>query len=192
MGDQPVININVAFPPEAMELLRQLDWKLSSIHRSVHRIEQRQELELTDLSDLAAAVEQTNTAELAAETLIQGIADQLEQNQTDPAQVAALANQLRTGATALSQAVVANTPAADTPPPADGSGDGPPADGTGDGSASPADGGAEGGGTQDDGSGQVDPGAGDGTTSTGDSGEVVPGESATGDGSAPADGAPTV
>ena len=64
-----------------------------------------------EFDNLVAQVTANTDAEASAIVLIQGIAAQLSGNPT-PAQVSALAAQLKTSADALGAAVVANTPAA--------------------------------------------------------------------------------
>lgn len=64
---------------------------------------------------LVAQVTENTTVEASAVTLIQGIAAQLAGNPT-PAQVDALAAELKTSSDALAAAVAANTPAAPAPP----------------------------------------------------------------------------
>ena len=71
-----------------------------------------------DLSALAAAVQANTDAEQSAIALMADLAQRFEDSKADPAQVQALADQLRANAAALSAAVLANTPAA-PPPPAD-------------------------------------------------------------------------
>jgi len=66
-----------------------------------------------EIANLQAAVANEVTVEQSAITLLQQIAEQLK-NATDLSQVQALADQINASATALSAAVVANTPAAPT------------------------------------------------------------------------------
>lgn len=64
------------------------------------------------LDDLTAQVAQSTAVDQSALVLIQGIAQRLLDAAGDPTAVKALADQLNASATALSQAVVDNTPAA--------------------------------------------------------------------------------
>lgn len=68
----------------------------------------------SEFDALTAQVAANTTVEGSAATLIAAIAAQLAAEPT-PAQVSALAAQLKTSADALSAAVVANTPAAPAP-----------------------------------------------------------------------------
>ena len=62
------------------------------------------------LDELAVAVAAMTTTTESAITLINGLADQIEDLKDDPAQLQALADTLRADTTKLSDAVVANTP----------------------------------------------------------------------------------
>lgn len=73
----------------------------------------------TDLTELQGAVEENTSIDQSAITLIEGLADQIESLQTDPAALAALASQLRASSVAMAAAVAANTPAAPADPPVD-------------------------------------------------------------------------
>lgn len=66
----------------------------------------------TELAHLTAQVKANEEAEASAIVLINGIADRITAAQGDPAQVAALAAELKDSADRLGAAVVANTPAA--------------------------------------------------------------------------------
>lgn len=77
------------------------------------------EKELMDpLQVLQQQVTQNTNLEQSAITLIQGLAAQIAANANNPAALTALSTQLQTSATALSAAIVANTPAANPPAPA--------------------------------------------------------------------------
>lgn len=67
---------------------------------------------MADLTSLTAQVQANTQVETSAVTLIQGLADQLRALANDPVAIAALADQLKGSADALSAAIVANTPAA--------------------------------------------------------------------------------
>ena len=71
---------------------------------------------MADLTDITREVQETQDAEQSAIVLLNSLAEQLRAAATDPAAIAALANQLDSNANALAAAVVANTPAAPTPP----------------------------------------------------------------------------
>lgn len=70
-----------------------------------------------DLSALTAAVQANTDVEQSAIALIADLAQRFEDAKADPAEVQALADQLRSSASALSAAVAANTPAAPAPAP---------------------------------------------------------------------------
>lgn len=63
-----------------------------------------------ELDRLTAQVTETRDLEQSAVTLIQGIAKQLHDAAAEPAKVQALADSLHASATALSEAITANTP----------------------------------------------------------------------------------
>jgi len=63
------------------------------------------------LTDLKDAVERNTAVVSSAVTLIQGIAEQLEDAKDDPEEVQALADELNATSQALADAVAANTPA---------------------------------------------------------------------------------
>jgi hypothetical protein len=66
----------------------------------------------SDLSSIQVAVSAETDAVKAAVTLLTDLAARLEAAKADPAQVQALADQIRANSDALSAAVVANTPSA--------------------------------------------------------------------------------
>ena len=76
------------------------------------QIKQLGEKVMKDLKELEKAVERSTTVQQSAIVLIQGLAEQLRNAGTDPALLGALASTLDAQANALSDAVVANTPAA--------------------------------------------------------------------------------
>lgn len=63
------------------------------------------------LDRLATEVSENTTVVNSAITLINGLAQQIRDNATDPAALTALADQLDAQSNALSEAVAANTPA---------------------------------------------------------------------------------
>lgn len=67
---------------------------------------------MADLSTLTSEVQENSDVIASAVSLINGIAAQLAAAATDPAAIAALADQLNTSANELAAAVAANTPAA--------------------------------------------------------------------------------
>lgn len=88
--------------------------KLNSILSLVTQTSQGVQTMSAELDALGVQVTQNTTIETSAVTLINGIASQLTAIANDPVQVKAFAASLNTSATALSAAIVANTPA--TPP----------------------------------------------------------------------------
>lgn len=70
-----------------------------------------------EFDDLTAQVQANSDAVDSAITLINGIADRIDAAKTDPAALTALADELRSKDTALSVAVMANTPVPPAPPP---------------------------------------------------------------------------
>ena len=73
---------------------------------------------MADLSALTTEVQENADVTASAIVLINGIAAQLAAAASDPAAIAALADQLNTSANELAAAVAANTPAA-VPAPVD-------------------------------------------------------------------------
>lgn len=71
-----------------------------------------------DLTALTAQVVENTQLEGSAVQLIQNIAAQMAAARNDPIAVQALVDKLQASATALSAAVIANTPAAPVSPPA--------------------------------------------------------------------------
>jgi chromosome segregation ATPase len=65
-----------------------------------------------DLTQLEAQVKANTDAEASAVTLLTQLSDMLKSAQNDPAKVQAIADSLKSSATALAAAIVANTPAA--------------------------------------------------------------------------------
>lgn len=92
---------------------------LEDIHERVCSLEQHIRTQGIIMSkaidDLTQAVTEEKTAVDSAVTLINGIADQIATASNDP-KVQDLANQVRASAKKLSDAVIANTPAATNPP----------------------------------------------------------------------------
>lgn len=70
---------------------------------------------MKELDTLIAQVASTTDLERSAITLIQGIAQQLEDAKTDPAKIQELADTLKNSADALAAAIIAETPVVPTP-----------------------------------------------------------------------------
>lgn len=70
---------------------------------------------MADLSALATEIADNTEVTASASTLIQRLADEIEAAGTDQAALDALVEQLRSNDTTLADAVVANTPAEETP-----------------------------------------------------------------------------
>jgi len=92
--------------------LQELERKIDLILRNTNQLLKGQQEEMADLKALTAQVTANTDAEASAITLIQGLAAQIAAASGDQAAVDALAAQLKTSATALAAAIVANTPAA--------------------------------------------------------------------------------
>lgn len=94
-------------------LERKLLWRLNHIIRSTFELELNQEEEMAALDDLKAQVAKNTEVESSALLLIQGIAQKLKDAIAagDPAALTALANDLNVSASALADAVAANTAA---------------------------------------------------------------------------------
>lgn len=85
--------------------------------RAVYRQAQQQERTMADLTALTADVTETLSAEEAAITLINGLADEIRAAGTDQAALDDLAGKLTSEAASLAAAVTANTPAVPAPEP---------------------------------------------------------------------------
>lgn len=86
--------------------------RLNTLFLSLRQIEGMELQVMTDLSDVQAAVNETNTVEQSAISLINGLADKITALSTDPAALADLAAQMRANSAALAADIQANTPAA--------------------------------------------------------------------------------
>lgn len=90
--------------------------RLARIERLLKRLLHEEEHFMSDmkteLAALTVQVKANTDAEAAATQLINGIADRITAAAGDPAQVTALAAQLKASSDTLGAAVVANTPAA--------------------------------------------------------------------------------
>lgn len=96
-----------------MRVQHQILWRLDYLINLVHRMVREEERQMSALTDLQAEVEKVKTVEASAVTLITQIAQMLRDAIAagDPAALTDLAAQLDTSATALADAVAANTPA---------------------------------------------------------------------------------
>jgi hypothetical protein len=97
---------------ELEALRRQSGWQFARLYRRLGVIETLEELEMADLSRLQASVDADTTVDQSAITLLTQLSDMLRAAATDPAEIAAIADQLDANSTALAAAVTANTPAA--------------------------------------------------------------------------------
>ena len=96
-------------------LLQTLDMfndRLASIEAKLDSITRRAKAMSLVLDNLKAQVARNTSLEQSAIALIQGLAQQIRDAAGDPAALAELATNLETSATSLSDAIVANTPAA--------------------------------------------------------------------------------
>jgi len=84
-----------------------------AMQRQLGRIERIIIMAQADLERLKASVERNTSATASALALIQGMSQQLRDAKDDPEEIAALADMLDSQATALSEAVTANTPVAE-------------------------------------------------------------------------------
>jgi hypothetical protein len=92
--------------------------KLDTLIGLVTNLQQEETAVLADLTQLMTDVTTNGTVIGSAVTLLQGLSAALAAAGTNPAQLAALQQQLESDTTALANAVVANTPAAPPPAPA--------------------------------------------------------------------------
>lgn len=97
--------------------MRFVHHRLDNLFRIMRTLVEMDEILMTDLSDVQAAVTENATVDQSAIALINGLADKIDSMATDPAALAQLSADLRASSTDLAAAVSANTPA-ETPPPA--------------------------------------------------------------------------
>lgn len=99
------------FIKQFFELLETMlsERKLQTV--TINRIEQKVDKIMADLTVLQAQVTKSTEVVASAVVLINGIAAKLESMKNDPAQIQALADELRTDNESLAAAVAANTPA---------------------------------------------------------------------------------
>lgn len=102
------------FHRETMEALGRAQWRLDYLITKAHRILAQGGEQMAALDDLKAEVEKVKTVEASAVTLIVGLKQKLDEAiaSGDPAALAALSADLDASATALADAVTANTPPA--------------------------------------------------------------------------------
>lgn len=84
------------------------------IHKQLQALNARMDQQMSEMASLTAAVANDTTVDQSAVTLLNGLKAQLDAAIAagDPAALQALADQLGANATALSDAITANTPAA--------------------------------------------------------------------------------
>ncbi len=98
---------------------KQLNHKLNKVLQTQYlilellgNINQKEDLQMTDLSALTEEVQRNTDVDASAVALLNGLSQQLRDLSTDPAAIQALADQLDSSSSALASAVSANTPAA--------------------------------------------------------------------------------
>jgi len=84
--------------------------QLNEIERMLAKLMSKGEVITMTLNELKAQVAANTAVEASAIELIKGIAARLDDLKDDPTEIAALAEELRASATALGDAVSANTP----------------------------------------------------------------------------------
>ena len=97
---------------DIIERLSHIEWALHRIEQKLGLINMKENWIIMDLSALQTAVEADTSATSSAITLLTTLAEELRAAAGDPAAVQAIADQITANATQLSDAVVANTPAA--------------------------------------------------------------------------------
>jgi ATP/maltotriose-dependent transcriptional regulator MalT len=101
---------------EILRILQRVERKLDSLLVFVSEEQQREERQAMALEEIRAEVERNRQVDESAKALIEGIAAKLAEMSTrptvDPAEVAALAAELRGSSDTLAAAVTANTPSA--------------------------------------------------------------------------------
>lgn len=116
------VNVTHRADPAVLEGLDDLSEQISDLAGLVvaaaNATIQREDMIMADLSGVQAAVQQETDVTASAVTLLNQLADQVAALGTDQASVDALADQIRGQASALADAVTANTPAA-APAPTD-------------------------------------------------------------------------
>lgn len=94
-----------------IEGLTGIETRLSAIERKLDLVLGMEATTVADLSVLANEVQNNTDASNGIVVVVNRLADELEAAATDPAQVQALADQLRSNTQQLADAIVANTPA---------------------------------------------------------------------------------
>src|SRR5260370_20233843 len=107
----PIFEIHFVPDREVLRRLEEIEYK-------VDLMLDKQEMIMSAIDDLQAAVTAEDTVIDSAITLIQGIPALIAAAGVDPAKLTALQADITTKTKALADAVAANTPAAATPPPA--------------------------------------------------------------------------
>jgi hypothetical protein len=92
------------------------DTRLDDILRLLNVIVQEEKEIMADLTNLTAQVKANTDAEDSAVVLLNSLSALIVSMKNDPAQLQQLATDLKSHADVLAAAVVANTPAAETPP----------------------------------------------------------------------------
>ena len=90
--------------------------KLDAIDRLLNEINTKEDTIMGAMEDLDREVTENNDAIQSAITLIKGIAQMLKDAGTNPQKLAELASKLNAQSEALAQAVLENTPGAETTP----------------------------------------------------------------------------
>ncbi len=102
--------------------------KVDEILRIVQELKKDEKTMSKALEALAAQVKANTDLEQSAISLIAGISEQLQEAKDDPAKIAELAATLKTSASTLGAAILANTPAGpEVPPVVEPPADPPPA-----------------------------------------------------------------
>lgn len=92
--------------------INQIDTRLARIEKQLTQLHRDEKIIMADLTDLTAQVAANTDAEQSAIALLNELSALITAAGTDPAALAALADQLRTNAADLGAAIVANTPVA--------------------------------------------------------------------------------
>jgi len=95
------------------------DPRIDKILTAINQLSTKEDTTMADLNALTAEVRANGDVVASAVTLLQGLSAALTAAGTDPVALQELVDQLNTNDNQLAQAVVANTPAATVPPPAE-------------------------------------------------------------------------
>lgn len=96
--------------------LSRIEAKLDLVLSQIKALRGIEEEEMADLTAITREVQENQDAVQSAIVLLNQLSELIRQNATDPAALAALADQLNTNSEALAAAVVANTPQEPPPP----------------------------------------------------------------------------